>query len=142
MNECKNVSKPRREIYQFLQLLTSFSGEPSRTKKLVLVTKLVLDTHIAVNADPFQSIGNFKALNKIHLLRLPSSPQSEFSNFIKKLLFIFPFSINIYNISHNRSEQFFETKYQYFLDKNLKLRPQCDVGTFVVVLRKPRLLGL
>ena len=52
------------------------------------------DTHIAVNADAFQSIGNFKALNKIHLLRLPSSLQSEFSNFIEKLLFIFPFSIN------------------------------------------------
>ena len=30
MNECKNLSKPRRDIYQFLWLLISFSGEPSK----------------------------------------------------------------------------------------------------------------
>ena len=29
MNEYKNLSKPRRDIYWFLWLLISFSGEPS-----------------------------------------------------------------------------------------------------------------
>ncbi len=44
MNECKNLSKPRRDVYQFIRLLISFSCEPSKFSYEVVTMIIALVT--------------------------------------------------------------------------------------------------